>query len=97
MLVDPQGGRLAVRDEADTVEAGASHALDDLGRRARDHMTPVPDHFDRRGEKRQRLGAGLSEKLASIRRQDKGKDAGLKTPAPRHRLIFAREIGSLRH
>ena len=55
MLIDAQPRRLAVRDEADPIEARVPHAFDDLIGRARQHMTPVAGELDGRGKQRRSL------------------------------------------
>ena len=55
MLVDAQPRRLAVGDQADAVETGVPHVLDDLIGRARQHVTPIAGEFDGRGEERRSL------------------------------------------
>ncbi|WP_183459577.1 hypothetical protein [Mesorhizobium huakuii] len=55
VFVDTQPRRLAVGDEADAIEAGMSHSLDDLISRALKHAAPVAGKLDGRGEEGWRL------------------------------------------
>ncbi|WP_246677815.1 hypothetical protein [Mesorhizobium sp. B2-4-18] len=50
MLVDAKPRRLAIGDQADAIQAGVPHALDDLIRRARKHVAPIAGEFDWGGE-----------------------------------------------
>ncbi len=55
MLVDAQARRLAVGEQADAVETGVPHALDNLIGRARQHVTPIAGKFDGGGKQRRSL------------------------------------------
>jgi hypothetical protein len=50
MLLDPNSRRLAVREQADTIEARVPHTLDDQIGCAGQHVPPIPGKFDGSGQ-----------------------------------------------
>ncbi len=55
MLVDAQPRRLAVGEQADTVETCVPHALNNLVSRSGQHVAPIAGEFNGRGKQRRSL------------------------------------------